>query len=147
MKRPGFGFSRLLGAAFAIDELCPPVPGMASDAAEIRSELARLAVDLNVRATLQGFGRALAESQSHRGRKSRYFLLTLTPVGDAFQLSIRGFGRRQAERAAEEYSLQQRQASLFPSIDSVLVAVSSLDALRRSYPVTISLTLRSSSRS
>jgi ppGpp synthetase/RelA/SpoT-type nucleotidyltranferase len=125
-------FFRIASAAFAFEEKTPWVPNTPHSREELRLELERMAQELQVEGTLSAFGQALRESRTGRIKDIKYYLLSLRPMDK--QLTIRGYRKQDIARATDDYLQAEKQLPLFPVADTVLVAASSLDALRKAYP-------------
>lgn len=125
-------FFQLASSAFSELEYCPHVPGTPEDFTALRRELSALARDLDVRTVLSAYGTALRESREARRMGDHYFLLSLQPRQK--ELSVRAYSRDQLAKATADYLEEELRLDVSCGEEAVLVAVESLDALRRSYP-------------
>jgi hypothetical protein len=123
-------FFALTGSAFAMTEHTWPVPDTPPDADELRDDVRKFEVELDVRKTLGAYGEALKIAEDTQMAKAYYFLLSLTPSQEA--LSVFGYQKEQLERATDHYL--QIEKTLAPGAQAVLVAVESLAALKKLYP-------------
>ena len=122
-------FFALMGAEVAHLEGQPLVPDTPSTAKERRAEIRSLATKLRVVERLSAYGATVQVLEQHVLRKDeRHFLLDLNV--DAGQLNVRSFSNSPA--AEEAYGALEGEAG--GERDIVLVAVSSMAALRRAYP-------------
>lgn len=122
-------FFALMGAEIANREGQPLVPGTPESEEDRREELRHLSDILHVSRRLQAFGATVQVLEDHVIRKDqRHFLLDLHVQNET--LNIRTFSN--AAAAEEAYGVLEGQAS--SDRDIVLVAVSSMAALRRAYP-------------
>jgi hypothetical protein len=90
-------------------------------------ELRDAAQQLDVVNRLTSFGAALKTLEEPSTMKAHFFLLKLDPV--ARTVDIGGFPARELEKANDAYIAAERSG-----VDAVLVAVQSLELLRRAYP-------------
>jgi len=125
-------FFALMGSAIALRERAAPVPITPTSATALRRELRHYVKTLQVRSHLQAYGMALETLQKPR-KSDRFFLLQLDPA--ASTLSISGYKSAAFEQATNDYlAAEERAISNRHNTDAVLVAVDSLEALRRAYP-------------
>jgi ppGpp synthetase/RelA/SpoT-type nucleotidyltranferase len=125
-------FFRLASAAFALDERTEPVPGVTEDVAKLFNEISGLAKKLDVRSKLFMYANTLKINLDPDKKKSHYFLLTLNPQLN--RLMVRTYTKDQLVRATEDYAGQEKIVATTPGAEAVLVAVDSLEALRKAYP-------------
>lgn len=125
-------FFQIAGSAFALLEDSPTVPGTASTAGELASELRRRAEGLNAEYKLETYTRALKilDDESARTGRRGYFLLVLQPVLQ--RLSIERFPAERRGEATHAYL--EREKHRAEDEDVVLVSADSFNALKRSYP-------------
>jgi hypothetical protein len=123
-------FFTLMGHSIALREGHNAVPGAPYSRAALVEEIAYLASKINVVATLQGLTTAV-QVTAERSR-SHFFLLTLD-FGRR-KISILPFSKTEAAVASEKYSELEKAHMGNPDIQTVLVSVGSLDALRLTYP-------------
>lgn len=122
-------FFALMGAEVAHREGQPLVPDTPNGARERRAEIRQLATKLRVVERLSAYGATVQVLESHVLRKDeRHFLLDLDV--EAGSLSVRNYSN--AAAAEESYGALEGEAG--GERDIVLVAVSSMAALRRAYP-------------
>lgn len=123
-------FFALMGAEVAHREGEPLVPGTPSQTGKRRAEIRKLAKELRVVERLAAYGNTVRVLEDQVIRKDdRHFLLDLD-VGEGL-LSVRTYPN--AAAAEEAYGALEGEAS-DADRDVVLVAVSSMAALRRAYP-------------
>jgi hypothetical protein len=124
-------FFALMGTAIAIREKCPPVPNTPTNKNELREELRDLSRCLHVENVLSGWGKAvnIVEDQSD---KSHVFLMVLN--SEVRTVRVRGFSQADRSRASEEYLRLETENKDKPEIQTVLVSVDSIQALRTAYP-------------
>ncbi|MEV0327102.1 RelA/SpoT domain-containing protein [Micromonospora echinospora] len=122
-------FFALMSAEVAHREGQPIVPETPATAAERRSELRALARQLRVAERLEAYGKTVRVLEETSVRKEdRHFLLVLDV--DHGRLSVRAF----PNAAAAEEAYGALEGEVGANFDVVLVAVSSMTALRRAYP-------------
>lgn len=123
-------FFVLMGHSIAIREGRNPVPGAPPTRELLVEEVSHLVSKLNVIATLQGWATAIkiTQERSH----GHFFLLTLEL--DNKRIRVRGFPKNASAMASESYSTLEKESMGNPSIQTVLVSVNSLEALRIAYP-------------
>lgn len=125
-------FFSLTSSAFAIMERAPLVPGTPTAESDLRSQIVEMASDLEVKRTLGAYAQALKIAEETSKKNAFYFLLSLIPAQGS--LTVFSYKRDQLELATSHYlEIEKTQAETSGS-QSVLVAVDSLSALRRSYP-------------
>jgi hypothetical protein len=123
-------FFVLMGHSIALREGRSPVPGAPSNRATLIDEVAELAYSLNVVNTLQGWTAAIR--MTGQRRQGHFFLLTLD-VGNRW-INIQTFPKSESATASYKYSLQEKMYIGNPDVQTVLVSVDSLTALRAAYP-------------
>lgn len=123
-------FFQMAGAEFAKIERRPV--GVHMDGVDTKSELGRLAQDLNVLARLDAFAVSATHIIQKRDNKTDYFLLELTEGGN--EILITQFKTSEFERATQEYLKREKESKLNETQDVVLVAASSMHALHNAYP-------------
>lgn len=122
-------FFALMGAEIAFREGQPLVPDTPVTAAERRAEMLRLAKTLRVVERLTAYGATVRVLEEQEVRKDeRHFLLDLD-IREGM-LNVRTYSN--AAAAEEAYGVVEGDAG--DDRDVVLVAVSSMAALRRAYP-------------
>ncbi len=123
-------FFRLMAAAIALDEKTAPVPGTPASETDLKRELRKAAVSLNVVGTLQTYGQ-IAQVRTDTARAD-LFLIATNPLER--NVRIRGFLRAQSERAMEQYAATEKMMAGIPGAQVVLVSVDSINKLKRAYP-------------
>jgi hypothetical protein len=124
-------FFSLMGSVIALRERCPLVTDTPTNRAQLLSELAEYAQELNVEARLNEYGRALRHLETSV-QDAAFYLLELDPARG--ELSITGFESDEAEIAQTRYSDAEEKVRENPGSDAVLVSVDSVNALQRAYP-------------
>jgi len=124
-------FFALMGTAIALREKSPPVPGTPTDRDELVAELRELEKKERIIQQLSAWGGAVQLLQSHPSH-AHTFLLILDPV--AMTLIVRPFQKDKMPEAQEEYLAEEKNLGKDSQKQVVLVAVESLDALRKAYP-------------
>ncbi len=107
------------------------VPGAPSDRHELIKELKQLCHSLNVIPTLLGWTKAIQITEDP-SRKGHFYLLRLD--FNSRRMNVLAFPKRDAARAAEEYSSAEEDYRNREDMLTVLVSVDSMDALRAAYP-------------
>lgn len=125
-------FFKLAGSAFATIEASPLIPGTPSVRNDLLRELRTSSSELDVGGKLRAYGAALNITKDPTQADARYFLLSLKPQDRS--LVVHAYRQQDLQRATDDYLGVEKQLSLFPGAEAVLVAAESLDALRRSYP-------------
>jgi hypothetical protein len=125
-------FFAVTSSAFALVESAPVVPGTPDDQMLLRSEVASLANELQVRKKLSAFGQALKIAEDTKMKSAQYFLLSLMPAQS--HLAVYGYKKQELERATSHYLEIEKSQTNTPGAQTVLVAVDSLSALKRAYP-------------
>lgn len=95
-------------------------------------ETKRLAKELNVAVRLQAFTVSANHITKKNDNKTDYFLLELHD--NAKNIIVKQFTTAQFESATQQYLEKERLAKADNAYDVVLVAASSMHALRRAYP-------------
>jgi ppGpp synthetase/RelA/SpoT-type nucleotidyltranferase len=127
-------FFALMGSEIAFREASAPVPGVPVKLPDVRSEIADLARALNAVPKLQTYGAALKAITDEQFPDSHFFLLTLNTSESAPSLAVRGFRKEEQEAAALAYEHGEAATANNADMDSVLVSVDSMTALRKAYP-------------
>lgn len=122
----------LCSAAFAHLENCPTPERYANRSKRsIYRELLSETKKLQVVDKLGGFTVA-ANDISVRDRRGAYHLIVLK--FRERRVSIRSYGKKNVEKAAEDYAAQEKKITNGEQIHAVLVSTSSLKNLRKAYP-------------
>jgi ppGpp synthetase/RelA/SpoT-type nucleotidyltranferase len=124
-------FFALMGASMALREGRSSVPNTPAIKTELFDEIAHLAKRLKVIRTLAVWTDAIKITQESR-KPGNLFLLTLDLRKKTMQ--TRTFPSHLTREASEVYSQLEKQNMGNIDIQSVLVSVNSLDALRAAYP-------------
>lgn len=128
-------FFSLMGSEIAFGEKTALVPDTPTARDLVRAEVGKLDRELNAVSKLQAYGSALkAMTDTDHFPAAHYFLLTLRSGDQGPSLSVRGFGKEEQERASRAYEKVEEETAKQPDVDSVLVSVDSMAALRKAYP-------------
>ena len=106
--------------------------GTIAEGLDSHSELMRLEKKLNVVTRLNAFAVSAEHMTKKKNGKTDYFLLELTD--HARQIIVTQYVQSSFERATQNYLEKEKQAKIDPTYDVVLVAASSMHALKRAYP-------------
>jgi len=123
-------FFLLASTAISMRERQPPVPGAPEDNAALVQELRDLYHALEVDAVLSGWGAAAQQLTGAHGAHTYLLVLDTT----ARTLKVTGFQEADLPKASEAYLEAEKAALKKPQVQTVLVAVDTLAALRRAYP-------------
>lgn len=123
-------FFRMASAEFAKIE-SRPIGSHATDL-DTKGELSRLAHQLNVVKRLTAFAVSANHILQKSEAKTDYFLLELT--GEGSQISVTRYKISEFDRATSVYLQKEKQAKVDAGNDVVLVAASSMHALKNAYP-------------
>jgi len=123
-------FFALMGTAMAFRERRPIVPQTPALKAELVDELKHLSVNLKVEDILQGWNTAV--NLTGKTKDAHAFLLVLDVKERT--ISVKGFRQNELPEASEEYLQAEEQNKDKPQLQTVLVSVDSLEALRTAYP-------------
>src|SRR5262249_24207368 len=124
-------FFALMGTAIAIREDSPPVPGTPQDKTDLVREIRTLAKALSVEDVLLGWGFAVQQLTASPGDAAS-FLLVLD--SNKRTLATTPFRSAEEQAASEAYLQSEKQTESNPEIQTVLVSVESVRALRAAYP-------------
>ena len=125
-------FFALAGAAFAVKERRPPVPGTPSGRAELALELRDLSNRLNVEDVLLGLNaglKILPNLEIELGMVESYILLL-----DSAERKTEVQAFVDSKEAADEYIRLEKLYIDRPEIQTVMVSVDSIAALSKAYP-------------
>jgi hypothetical protein len=125
-------FFALMGSAFALRERCPLVPGTPVRKEELATEIRKLSRDLAVEDVLRGWGFAIQRLTEEAPRGAAAYLLELDSNNK--RLTITPFMNGQLQNAADAYLKVEKATADHPEIQTVLVSVESIEALREAYP-------------
>ena len=129
-KQDWLRFFRVASAEFAKLEKRPV--GKDIEAIDTLSELQRLSVELNVIAKLNAFAVTANQITQRADGKTDYFLLELNEEGS--KILITQYKTSEFQKATETYLAREKEAKQNTTLDVVLVAASSMHALRNAYP-------------
>jgi len=125
-------YFKLVSSAFALMEKCP-VAMQHTDltASEVFSRCVEASAKLDVKSKLNAFAVA-ANAITSRNAGGNFHLIVL----DALErtVTVSSFGKRRLDEANAAYAEAERKAVDRPDMQTVLVATSSIEALRRAYP-------------
>ena len=126
----------LMGTELAFQEGLPPVPGTPGDRGMLRRELARSAMDLDAIARLEAYGHALKvlEGDIRNGRAACFHIYLERSGENTASVRWNEYSENEQEEAIRAYEEVESAIRHFPGGETVLVQVSSIDALRRAYP-------------
>ena len=124
-------FFRLIGSGFAVVEGGPVGDDAPTDRDALVNEVRRAARRLRVKETLEAFRYALKVVGLRELHGYKYFLLVLQPAEESLQ--IRAYRDGELTKATEAYLTQEKNLANTAG-DTVLVAVDSLESLRRAFP-------------
>ena len=126
----------LMGSEFAATEELPLVPGTPGAERERRRELKALARELDAVNRLLAYGSSLREMEgSVRNGRAAYFHVVLDlGVPQSPRLLWNEYAASEGEEAARAYGEVESATVHLPHFDTVLVRVTSVEALRRAYP-------------
>ena len=126
----------LMGTEIAIAEGLPGVPDTPTDAKPLRAELATLAQSVNALPRLRRYRETLRVLEGHvRNGRAEYFhiIVEASPDGAA-RVRWNEYADDEREQAIAAYEDVEAAIDHFPGADTVLVRVSSVEALRSAYP-------------
>ena len=126
-------FFEATGAAFAILENCPSVPGYENmDKKDIFCKVAEIEQTLHAVHMLNGFSAILNSSMVAQGSRT-YHLITLD--SEKKQVSVAAYPLAQQDKALRDYAAAEVDAKATGGrVDVVLVSAGPLNLLRRAYP-------------
>ena len=128
-------FFALMGTVLAEQEGMPPVAGTPTSASALRGELTQAATALDAVARLDAYSRMLGIIEGHvRNGRARYFHIYLEVLADSARLRWNEYAQEERAEAIRAYEEVESAIERFPGAETVLVAVDSVDALRRAYP-------------
>ncbi len=120
------------GAALAVIEKCPAVPGFETKSAgEVYKEVANAEKRLRVLQKLSGFAIAADKIIKERG-KGAYHLVVLD--SSARSVSIRPYPLSRLDHANRDYAEIEKRTNAGETVEAVLVSAGPIDALRKAYP-------------
>jgi Region found in RelA / SpoT proteins len=122
-------FFALMGSYIARKEKTPTVPNTPEDDQQLKSEISDCTQQLNVFSQFDAFQTSMGAVKQPDLKGSGYYLLELN-TGSNPQLEITGYRPSDLQAAMADSTEAEKK----PDLNVVLVAVSSLTALRRAYP-------------
>jgi ppGpp synthetase/RelA/SpoT-type nucleotidyltranferase len=125
-------FFALMGAAIAVRENTPQVPGTPENYSDLVKELRDHATSLEVSNRLRAFGAALRFYEGAQSKTNHYYLIEVS--NSQKTVTVTGFKQSESEKATAKYLEVEKKIKEVPSADAVLVSVDSMDSLRRAYP-------------
>lgn len=124
-------FFALMGSAIAIREKQPLVQGTPINVSDLRQELLPLTHELKIESVLEGYSFVMTTILGRR-KDAYMFLLVLDVIERTVEVST--FQSNELEKATARYLLKEKEIANRPSVQAVLVQVSSIQALRTAYP-------------
>lgn len=124
-------FFKLVSTYIALQEKTTPVDGTPTDPKELVGEIKKLSEQLNVPATLAGWGYGV-NIITERSAGAHTFLLVLN--SNERRIRVKQFAIDEWPKAQQEYIDVEKKDKDKPWIQAVLVSVDSIAALRRAYP-------------
>jgi ppGpp synthetase/RelA/SpoT-type nucleotidyltranferase len=126
-------FFQLMGSVIALDEKSGAlIPNTPDSKPSLIRELRSIEREINASRTLEVFQNALTIAPQESGRNDHFFLLKLNP--DEKTINIERFMKNQSELATNRYLEAEKELSLIPSAEVVLVSVDSISNLKKAYP-------------
>jgi len=127
-------FFALMASAIAIRERRPPVPGTPESRPELIAELRDLSQRLNVERLLEAWSHSIDRIATRATKKSSAFLLLLDP--NKRTIRLRSYTLEELPQASSDYLEWEKEIELEAEggRQTVLVSVSSLQALQRAFP-------------
>jgi len=125
-------FFALISSAIALREKQPLVPGTPTNKKELKEELRKIAMELNVKDMMTGWSLALTRLPPKDITNAVAYLIVLDTEARTF--NVRGFRTQELEKASEAYLEVEKRTGTNPSIQGVLVSLDSVHAIRKAYP-------------
>jgi ppGpp synthetase/RelA/SpoT-type nucleotidyltranferase len=125
-------FFSLMGSAIALRERRPLVPGTPPDSKELVREIRELSQKLLVEDNLRGWGVAAQKLMAGASEEAVVFLLVLD--SSLKTVEVTPFTPEQLKEASDAYIKVEKETENSPEIQTVLVSVESVEALRAAYP-------------
>ncbi len=124
-------FFRSVGAAFALMEKTPLIPGFEEiPEKKIRTLVEQQENKLHVLERLEGFSKAVHISGSNS--RGKYQLIVLN--SQTKEVKVTSFSENQLEEAKDSYMSEEKKAQLGVPLEVVLVSTGSIGALKKAYP-------------
>ena len=125
-------YFKVVSSAFALMEKCPVAAQHADwEPERIYKAVAATGAKLDVKRKLDAFAVA-ANAISSKSGGGNFHLIVLDAVERT--VSVSSFGKQRLEEANAAYANAERVAAQHPDMQTVLVATSSIEALRRAFP-------------
>lgn len=125
-------YFKVVSSAFALMEKCPVADQHADwEPRAIYRAVSSMGAKLDVKRKLDAFAVA-ANAISSKSGGGNYHLIVLDAVERT--VSVSSFGKQRLEEANTAYANAERVAAAHPDMQTVLVATSSIEALRRAFP-------------
>lgn len=125
-------YFKVVSSAFALIEKCPVAAQHSGwQPATIYKTVGSLGAKLDVKRKLNAFAVAANAISSH-STGGNFHLIVLDAVERT--VSVSSFGKQRLEEANAAYAEAERIAAEHPDMQTVLVATSSIEALRRAFP-------------
>jgi hypothetical protein len=126
-------FFEVSGAAIALLERCPPVPGYEGlTTLETFKRVADAEAKLHVLEKLRGFSVAADSIHREKGTGTAYHLIVLDSSNRS--VTLRPYSIARLDQANDDYAEVERRTQSGEPIEAVLVAAGPVEALRRAYP-------------
>ena len=119
-----------MGSHIARTEKTALIPDTPTDESALKTELSACAKELNAVAQLEAFQTSIGATKQPNLKGSGYYLLELNTSTTPASLYIRGYRPSDLESAI----FDSTQSEENPTLNVVLVSVTSLRNLRRAYP-------------
>ena len=128
-------FFRLVGAAFAKEENCPPVPNTPTEEKELHSQIRKKEAELNVVTIMSGWTNAMKVFEEYASKsrsKAQFFLLELDILGE--KMNFTAYTKKQEAKAIEDYAKAEKRNQEKKEYDVVLVGADTINDLKKAYP-------------
>jgi hypothetical protein len=127
-------FFALMGSAMADCEGSSPVQNTPIDKGDLLRELKRLSKELRVQQLMKHWSKVTTIEAMKAHANARLFLIVLRPHETQWFLIVRPFGDKESDIAAEERIRLEKESRETRGMQVVLVAVESINMLRKAYP-------------
>jgi ppGpp synthetase/RelA/SpoT-type nucleotidyltranferase len=125
-------FFALMGSVIALTEKSPLVPETPQNQAELVDEIRTLSEALLVEDNLRAWGFAAEQLMAEAPKEAGVFLLVLDSSKKAVEITP--FMPHELKEASDAYLQVEKESAERPEIQTVLVSVESVEALREAYP-------------
>lgn len=129
-------FFKLVSAAFAKIEKCPPVPETPLDKKELCKEIKEIEKEINFIDKINTWSNAInfidRQFKPKDKKKTKFFLLELDIPGK--KVMIKTYTEKEEEKAIEEYSALEKRHLGDKDYDIVLVGTDNIHDLKKAYP-------------